>query len=147
MFNFFNKKRKIKDITINEIILGKNWKLTLPEDFDIPMEEWEIQDTDTFNEEDNIVYSAIFVTKSGKVTPLVLLKEVGDLDYGGDYCEYLNGKWSQVGLVANPNMESTDEYIANPLEQDPSFDADDDYRAEHRENFKKWSEKLLSENH
>ncbi len=135
--------RKIKDITLEEIKSGKNWKYYPPIDFSIPMEEWEIEDVDSFEESDHIVYSVILVGRdSNKIEAAVCLKVVGDYDYGGDFCIYENGEWYQAGLKLDPNAELVDEYFANPLEQDNSFYADWDYRGDHRENFKRLSSNL-----
>lgn len=131
--------KKLKEISIDEIIQGKNWKIHPSND---SIEIWEVEATETFDPKDCIAYSAIFVTDTGSVTPLILIKEVCDLDYGGDYVEYKNGKWQQLGIESNPNSSKGKDYIANPLFIDPSFDADDDYRKEHQDNFKKWIVKL-----
>lgn len=135
--------KKIKNISINEILEGKNWKLLDNEHLEFPMEETSIKEESNFIPTDRILYSGVLVSRSGVVTPIVLSKEINYIDYGGDYCWYVNGKWIQIGLVPNPDSESMDEYIANPLEIDPSYDSDHDFRLEHRENFFKWSKKLI----
>lgn len=131
---------KIKEILLDDIRKGSNWKLTCVEnELDLPVEEWSIEHCDHFNLEDNIVYSGISVTDSGEVKALVLVKEVGYADYGGDYCELVDGKWRQVGLVPNPNAPHGREFIANPLDDDPSFYAGpNDFRKENRDGFKMW---------
>jgi len=137
---------QIKDLTQADIRSGRNWRLVEPDsvfDESRPMEEWRIQPAATFTAEDEIVYSALWVTDTGIVTPMVLVKRVGDLDYGGDYCELVDGRWRQVGLTPNPSAPPGQEYVANPLPQDPSFDASDrDYRAEHRSGFRRWAAHL-----
>jgi hypothetical protein len=136
--------QKIKDVSIEEIKQGQNWKVYVPEDPNLPLEEWEIEVAEVFLPEDNIAYSAIFVEDGAeKVKPLIQIKEVGYLDYGGDYCEWVDGKWQQLGLTPNPNASSGKDYVANPLTNDPSFDADWDYRKDHSDNFKKWVVKLV----
>jgi len=137
---------QIKDITIEDIRQGKNWKAQSPEDFwwqDNPLEDLSIVEATEFEPEDTIIYSVIYVIGDGEVKPLVQIKQVQDLDYGGDFCEIVNGKWQQLGLVPNPNAPLSTEYVANPLEQDESFISDDhDYRAYHRAGFKKFAPKL-----
>lgn len=137
---------KIKDITRDEIRNGKNWKLVNPQEFSgIPaLEELSIEEADSFRPEDYVVYSAMFVTDAGKVQPLVVIKEVGNPEYGGDSCELVDGKWRQVGLVPNPDAPLGTEYYANPLTEDPSFFADEeqDDRAYNRENFQQWAAKM-----
>ena len=135
---------KIKDVTLSEISSGINWKVLVDDefDFDLPLEDWDIEDTAEFERYDTIAYSAVYVVENN-ATPLILIKEVQGIDYGGDYCEYINGKWRQLGLEPDPNAPVGQEYIANPLDQDPSFDAPDwDHRGWHRENFRKFVIKL-----
>lgn len=130
---------QIRDITLADIRAGKNWRLTPLQDerwFDAPMEEWgPLIKTNQFTTEDHIVYSALSASRSGRVEAIVLIKTVGDIDYGGDYCELVEGAWRQVGLVPNPNAEISEEFIANPLSIDPSFSTDD-YREHHRRGFR-----------
>lgn len=131
---------KIRDITIADIRAGKNWRLSdidLQECLDLPMEEWgPLVEALRFEPSDCVVYSGLVAYASGRVKPIVCVREVQYLDYGGDYCEFVQGKWRQVGLVPNPNAEVGREYIANPLANDPSFDAlDHDYREYHRRGF------------
>ena len=132
---------QIKDITLDDIRQGKNWKVVLPEDGsfpdDIPLEGLTVEEAAEFEPEDYVVYSTIFVTNAGAVKALVMIKTVEDMDYGGDYCEFVDGRWRQLGLEPNPNAPFGEEYIADPLEQDPSFVSEDDYRKAHREGFKK----------
>lgn len=137
---------QIKDITLEDIRQGKNWKAQSPEDFnweDNPLENLSIVEATEFESADMIIYSLLLVFDEGEVKPLVMIKQVLDLDYGGDYCEIVNGKWQQLGLVPNPNTPSCTEYVANPLEQDGSFISDDDdYRAYHRAGFRKFASHL-----
>ena len=136
---------QIKDITIDDIRQGKNWKVQSPDSVrwqEILMEDLFISEAQDFEQEDMIVYSTIFVSDDGDTKPLVMIKRVQDLDYGGDYCELVDGKWQQVGLVPNPNAPFGEEYIANPLEQDDSFGSDGDYRAYHRDGFNKFAANL-----
>ena len=133
---------KIRDITLQENKEGKNWKVFPSRSENVPIEEWDIESSDSFNSDDNVAYSALFVTEDGQVTPLLQIKEVGGLDYGGDYAEYKNGKWQQLRLEPNPSASKGKDYVANPLDNDPSFDAEDDYRKKHKENFKTWVKKL-----
>jgi hypothetical protein len=136
---------RIADITMEDIRHGRNWRACC-EDFDFfeqPLEELEIEDCVEFTTDDTIVYSGIWVGGDDSVVALVLIKEAFDAGYGGDYCEYVNGRWKQLGLVANPNAQPGNEYIANPLDLDPSFDAPDhDYREYHRTKFLAYKDSL-----
>jgi len=134
---------KIKEVRLEHIAAGTNWKVVQEGefDFDLPLEEWDIEQADEFDMEDTVAYSGVYVVGNIAI-PLILVKEVQDMDYGGDYCQYVDGKWSQVGLVPNPDAPDGDEYIANPLPQDPSFDTDWDHRGWHRENFGKSISKI-----
>ena len=146
-----NGRLRIRDLTIDDIRSGQNWRLTDPDEFlqigkKFHLEDVHIAKTETFTEKDHIAYSTVFVTEAGDVSPLVLIKEVGDSEPGGDYCEIHGGKWRQLGLVPNPRAPNGRGYVANPLDQDPSFNTmdnkKDDLRAELRDGFKKWSDKL-----
>jgi hypothetical protein len=133
---------RIKDITRDDIRQGKNWKLaalhngTFP---DVPLEELSIEEAEVFQPDDHVVYSTIFVTDAGEVQPRVVIKVVSDMDYAGDCCELVDGRWRQAGLVPDPDAPFGNEYFANPLEQDPSFESDDDYRQWHRDGFRKFA--------
>ena len=136
---------RIRDIPLAEIRAGRNWRLrstqdpTWPEQ---PLEDWQIEAADTVEPEDSVIYSGVYVVEEPRfnVTPIVLVKELQGLDYGGDYCELVNGRWSQVGLVPNPTAPHGTEYIAAPRADDPSFDSlDHDYREWHRSGFRTYS--------
>ena len=137
---------RIRDITLDEIRNGKNWKLVNPQEVGeiLAMEDLSIAECEDFRPEDYVVYSAIFVTDSGEVQPFVMIKEVGDIEYGGDMCEFVGGKWQQMGLVPNPDAPFGTEYYANPLAEDPSFyvDEEQDDKAYHRKGFKQWAVRL-----
>lgn len=134
--------KQIKDITLEELKKGLNWKVKVPDDVDTSLENYFIEETDKFKPTDTIAYSAIMVFDNGEILPLIQIKEVEYLDYGGDYCERRNRKWQQLGLTPNPNLVYGVDYVANPLEIDPSFDTNWDHRAWHRENFRKYVEKI-----
>jgi hypothetical protein len=136
---------QIKDITLDDIRRGKNWRIPLLKSGslpDVPLEELPVEDTDEFMPDDMIVYTSIFVTDSGTVKPLVVIREVGSLEYNGDQCEYVDGRWRQSGLIPDPDAPMGTEYFANPLEQDPSFISDDDYRQWHRDGFRQFISRL-----
>ena len=140
---------RIRDITIPDIRAGKNWRL-IPEDdrwFDLPMEEWgPIEETTNFVWADLIVYSGLSVRHDGSVTAHVCIKEVGSREYGGDYCEYVGGRWRQAGLTPDPTAQVVAGYFANPLQMDRSFEAPDkDYRAYHRDGFNAHVAKLRAD--
>ena len=52
---------------------------------------------------------------------MVVVKEVGYADYWGDACEFVKGKWRQVGLTPNPDAPVGQAYVANSLPIDPSL--------------------------
>lgn len=136
----FDAKR-IRDIAIEDIQNGTNWKLTHPNQKWSPLEGLAIVPATEFTKDDYVVYSAVWVTEDGEVTPLVLIRQVGHPGYGGDYCEFVHGRWRQVGLVPNPHAPPSKEHIANPLGIDTSF-SPEDYREEHEVKFRKWAAKL-----
>jgi hypothetical protein len=131
---------RIRDITVADILERKNWRLSeadLQLCCERPLEEWgPLAEVRTFAPSDHVVYSGITVYGDGRVKPIVCVREVQYLDYGGDYCELAAGGWRQIGLVPNPDAEVGETYIGNPLPSDPSFDAPDhDHRQYHRDGF------------
>ena len=138
---------KINEITVEQIKEGKNWKVVSFDGFlELELEDMTIAECSDFSAEDYVVYSTIFVHDSGEITPMVMIKEVGTLEHGGDMCEFVDGRWQRVGAIPNPDLQIFgSEYIANPLPNDPSFDtgdpADDEY-AYNRTQFMRWIERL-----
>jgi len=130
---------KIGDIAVADVLRGKTWRFVPAPDeaFDRPMEEWYgVEDAHGLEPTDSVLYSGVSVSDTGEIRPILLLKVLGDVEYGGDYCEFVSGRWRQVGLVPQPNAPPSQEYIANPSVLDPSFDApDQDYRKAHQEGF------------
>jgi len=138
---------KINEITVEDIKAGKNWKLLDPNELlELELEDLTIAEHVAFSDDDYVVYSTVYVTDSGSVTPMVIIREVGTLEYGGEMCELKDGRWQRLG--ANPNPDSQvfgNEYIANPLPNDPTFDTGDptdDEPAYNRTQFKRWAEQL-----
>jgi hypothetical protein len=109
---------KIEDITLDDVRSGKRWRFVPPASegwSSLPLETWgPLQDTRDFGPEDYVVYSGLLTYRGGEVRALLLIKVVGDLDYGGDYCERVAGKWRQLGLVPNPDSQVEQELIAAP---------------------------------
>ena len=137
----------IRDITIADILARKNWRLAeadVEACLDLPMEEWgPIVRVEVFAPNDHVIYSGLTAFVSGRVVPIVCIREVQYLDYGGDYCEFVDGAWRQLGLVPNPQVEDSNTYIADPLSYDPSFDSPDhDYRQHHRDGFAQYARRL-----
>lgn len=139
---------KINEITVEQIREGKNWKVVNSNEFaELELEDMQIAEQVEFSADDYVVYSAIFVTDAGSLTPRVMIKEVGTPEHGGDMCDLIEGTWQRAG-GANPNPDSPvfgNGYIANPLPNDPSFDTgdpNDDEWAYNREEFKRWAEGL-----
>src|SRR5262245_8815854 len=115
---------RIRDIQLSEVAEGKNWRLRRIDSeqwWEQAIEEWLVEPADVLDAEDLAVYSAIFVSEDGAVEPRLLIKEVSAQGWGGDYCEFANGKWRQLGLVPDPNAPYGFEWVANPSPIDPSF--------------------------
>lgn len=118
---------------------GRNWRLLGADEdawLDDPVEEWPIEPTDSLGPSDEAVYSGVYMLEDGQVQPLLLIKEVGSPEYGGDYCEHVEGKWRQVGLEPDPDAPNGQMYIARPHLSDPSSCADEDHDY-HTRNFAK----------
>jgi len=132
---------KIRDIPVESVRHGTNWRLVKSEDADTPIEDWQIEAADHFAPSDEVVYSGISVLKTGEVRPIVMVKEVQYTDYWGDTCAFVNGAWRDVGFDPDPNAAPTEEYIANPLPHDPSFVGE--YSHEwHQRNFQRFVNRI-----
>lgn len=131
---------RISEITLEQVRLGSVWKLVDPEEmFERPLQELEIESAQPSSEDEYVVYSSLFVTDDGAVSPWLLVRRVGDPGYGGSYLEMKDGRWRQLGLEPDPDAPFGKEYVANPLEVDPSFDSPDDRaRDSHRSGFREW---------
>jgi hypothetical protein len=134
--------KRIADLTPTDIRGGSVWRVVWgdwkPDD---PLETVHVAPLGRVDEEDEIAYAALSVTEDGVVTPLVLIKEAGTPDYGGDYLEFVDGRWRQVGLEPNPDAPPQQEYVAHPLDEDPSFGGHE-YREAHRVGFRQWATRL-----
>lgn len=132
---------KIREIDVRDVLAGKTWRFVEASDetYEAPMEEWDgVEDAGVLEPEDSVIYSGVFVVGE-HVYPLLLLKELGDVEYGGDYCMFVDGRWRQVGLepLLAEDITEAEEYMADPSSLDPSFDAPDhDYRESHRQGFR-----------
>lgn len=114
---------RIKDIVLDDVAQGKNWRLVgSPADRSSqPMEEWAIEPAPDLHAGDDAVYSTIYVRDDGEVEPRLLIKEVASPEWSGDICEFADGSWRQAGLVPNPDAPFGQDYVANPHPEDPSF--------------------------
>ena len=127
---------RIKDIKVAAVFAGKNWLLTDGSDLSSNIIDWEIAEASVFTKNDTIVYSGIEVFKSGVVRPLILVREVGDLEWWGDSCSYVNGKW-QAPSQSDEWIDGLGEYIAMPLQNDPSFMGEYSHQKQ-RKGFLRW---------
>jgi len=114
---------RIRDITLSDVANGRNWRLTGQgnDRLEQPMEEWPIEPAPVLQGDDLAVYSAVYVLEDGTVEPRLIVKEVASPEYSGDCCEFVGGKWRQVGLVPDPAAPFGTEWVANPDPADPSF--------------------------
>jgi len=115
---------KIQDVTLDDLRQGTNWRAVNPNDyFDglIPLQELSLGKSAKFSKQDYVIYSVIYVIEPDEVRPLLMMHRVGDMDYGGCYCHYVNGQWQESGLEPDPNYPVGKEYVANPLPNDHSF--------------------------
>jgi hypothetical protein len=172
---------KIKDINVDDVRAGMNWRVLNPDKLlepDFLMEDLEIEPLGQYIPSDTLVYSGIWVYLKDLgeprsdisqpfkrdececlfppedpkdleqrmipvVEPLLMVKEVQES--GWDYCEYVEGQWRQVGLKPNPDAPLTNEYFANPVQEDEEFDVCGDdlpLREIHKRGFRNWIEFL-----
>jgi hypothetical protein len=119
---------KIRDISIAEVRQGLNWRLVKTNGeawWEKPMEEWNIEPATPLRAKDHAVYSAVYVLENGEVDPVLIVRDVSSRTPGGDYAEFVDGHWRQLGLVPNPNAIPGTEYIATPHPNDRSFTANE----------------------
>jgi|SRR5579859_4780249 len=134
---------RIRDIPLADVVAGRNWKrLDVSDDELEDMTAWSIEPCDSLESTDTVVYSALSTSTDGTVTALVVVRGVGTYDWWGDTCEFVNGQWRQVGLEPEPTIEASEEFVANPLPNDPSF-SDAYSREKQRAGFRLWRDKIM----
>jgi hypothetical protein len=135
----------LRDITVADIARGSRWLVpqfeeTAEDEEAFRAGDFGVQPSEVFSEEDTVAYSGLYV-QADAVLPLLLIKQVGAIEYGGDSFEMVNGKWRLSGEVPDPDTPPGEEFIADPLPEDPSFstlDSDpEEYRRHHREGFRR----------
>ncbi len=146
-----DKQLRIRDLTVDDIRSGQNWKITFPEELlqagkTLNLEDVHISRKDSFSKNDTVAYSAVSVDEEGKVLPIVLIKNLSKVGHDGVCCEFRTGKWSQAASFSGSNTFLRNQFFANPLQEDPSFDSSGDGKGGSREmnraGFQKWSEQL-----
>ncbi len=131
---------RVRDIRLTDVLAGKNWRVVAEQiDDHEDMTTWPIEECAEFGETDTVLYSAISVTTSDCVIPVLVAREVGSAEWWGDFCEFVDGRWQLPGH--DPDAEDSQEFVANPLPNDPSF-AGDDEPEEQREGFRRWRSKI-----
>jgi len=110
---------RIRDIKIEDVIAGRNWRLKSGGDAAPSMIDWEIEECSVFRSSDTVVYSALAAFKTGEVRPLLVIREVGTYDWWGDTCEYIDGVWRELDQTSQ--WDEGESYVASPLDEDPSF--------------------------
>jgi hypothetical protein len=132
---------RIRDIRLSDVLAGKNWRLMPTADVDENMTSWLIEECEQFSLNDQVVYSALSVTISDRVIPVLVVREVGSAGWWGDCCELVDGRWQQVGLVPDPDAETSQEFVANPPPNDPSFGGGCGPE-QMRDGFRRWRSRL-----
>ncbi len=72
--------QRIKDILLEEIKAGKNWKVKLPNDLNTPFEEWEVEPEEEFSLDDRVAYSAVFVSQNDTIMDWKIRTGIVDAD-------------------------------------------------------------------
>lgn len=129
---------RIRDIRVEDVKAGTNWRVRGATDVHQNMPDWEIEECSTFRPSDTVVYSALAVLRAGEVRPLVVIREVGTYEWWGDTCEYVDGAWRE--LVQSNDWEG-EEFVASPLTEDPSFMGEYSHERQ-RAGFARWRDRL-----
>jgi hypothetical protein len=132
---------RIRDVTIEAVAAGKNWRLKSGGDTSPNIVDWEIEECSAFRSSDTVVYSALAVFETGEVRPLLVIREIGTYEWWGDTCEYIDGAWRELGQTAQTNHWKREEYVASPLDEDPSFMGEYSHEAQ-RAGFTRWRDHL-----
>jgi hypothetical protein len=127
---------RIRDVEIDDVAAGRNWRLKDGAASD--MIDWEIEACPAFRADDTVVYSALAVFETGEVRPLLLIRELSAYEWWGDMCEYVDGAWRELGPADEWNAET---YVADPLSDDPSF-MDEYSKDRQRAGFSRWRDRL-----
>ena len=72
---------RLVDVTVDQMRSGANWRLLNPEERlrgGAP-EALQIEPATVFGEDDHVVYSGVSVMGSGRATPLLMIKRVGEM--------------------------------------------------------------------
>ena len=133
----------LRDISLADIVRGSRWLVPQADQIDedaFRAGDFQVKTSDVFGAEDTVAYAGV-LAEEDRARPLLLLKRVGDIDYGGDWFEMVDGIWSLVGEESDPDYPVCEEFIADPLPEDPSFSTLDpdpeDYRRHHRDGFRR----------
>lgn len=129
---------RIKDVRIDDVWSGKNWRAI--SEFEADLVDIEIEECSSWSPEDTVVYSALAVARTGDVRPLLLIREVGTYEWWGDTVEYVGGAWRSLEM-RDASEEAWEEYVANPLDDDPSFMGEYSHDKQ-RAGFARWRDHL-----
>jgi hypothetical protein len=128
----------IREVRIEDVVAGCNWRLKNDGDASPNMIDWEIEECSEIGAGDTVVYSALVIFETGEARPLLMIREVETYDWWGDTCEYVNGSWRELGQTDNWVGEC---YVAEPLLDDPSFMGEYSHEKQ-RAGFAQWRDRL-----
>jgi hypothetical protein len=128
---------RIRDVRVADVIAGRNRRLK--DDTASDMVDWEIEACSDLDVSETVVYSALTVFETGEVRPILLVREVGTYDWWGDTCEYVEAAWR--ALPHTGGFRHSEEYVAAPLENDPSFMGEYSHEKQ-RDGFARWRDRL-----
>ena len=111
---------RIRDLSVEDVRQGKNWRLKPSTKVPKDMAAWEIEPLRELHPDDDVVYAALGVINENRVVPLVVVKTLRSPEYLGDVAYYVKGRWGpRPDRSEFTRLEEI--YVANPLDDDPSF--------------------------
>ena len=132
---------RIGEVTREDVLAGKRWRV-LASSYEQGQQvlEWKLEPAKQFSDTDFVAYSGILVWEKGIKRPMLLVKEVGHADYGGEYVVLVDNRWVDFVDVPDTAGRIVGDFVAAPLDEDPSFGSTEGtYRTEHSQGFKQHS--------
>jgi hypothetical protein len=107
-----------------------NWLLKPTSKPSKNMADWEIEPLGVPRPNDDVVYSALGLVNDSFAVPAVVVKPLASPEWLGDMAYCINGRWQGPQFDKSAISRFREVYVANPLDEDPSFFGEDTRRAQ-----------------